>query len=194
MAASTRRSRLYNSTLSKKHQPLEIRVDMSDLVEGEKYNVTEKTIVKPGVHERRSKAPEIKIITYVGTYYNQHHKAVYFDNVMIDGVKEDHRSVMKEDIVRITRFVFPGLPNELHKRMNGFSKKPSPNRNIYKPIRSPVKLSPGDELIHKDGSLIVVTHRTFVVPGGFYKGNPVDRYRKKTLRGGKHTKKHKSRA
>ena len=171
------------SRRSKKHRVVENQVDFSDLIEGKTYNVTEKTIVKRGVHERRrrpdeNKIPdEIKIITYIGEYHAQFPNAVRFLNVTIDGVKETERFVMKKDIIHITRFEFPGLPNELRNRINSFS-RPSPNKTGYKPFNNFIKLSPGDEIIHKDGSHTVLTHSIVLGPGGSYKTKPINRHRK----------------
>jgi len=87
--------------------------------------------------------------------------------------------------------VFPGLPDELVRKIKGYTTKMRSNNsnNGYKPFTNMTKLSPGDDLLYKDGRHTVVTHTQFVGPSGYYKGQLVGAYRKKT-RGGRKTRKH----
>jgi hypothetical protein len=169
------------SIRSKKHRVVENQVEFSELIEGKIYNVTEKTIVK-----RVRRPDEIKIITYTGEYHAQFQKAIRFLNVTIDGVTETERTVFKKDIIHITRFEFPGLPNDLRNRINSFS-RPSPktnktNKTGYKPFNNFIKLSPGDEIIFKDGSHTILTHSTVIGPKGSYKTKPVNLHKKTRAR------------
>jgi hypothetical protein len=95
--------------------------------------------------------------------------------------------IPKSDVHIITRLVFPGLANELVRRVHGFTKK---NNSNYKRFTTMTKLSPGDVLIDMDGNHITVNTNQFVGPSGVYKGRRVNGYRKKPkLSGGKNTRK-----
>lgn len=184
------------SRRSKKHL-VENEVAFDDLVEGEKYNIKERTVVPRSVHNRHSKSKvpdKIKIISYIGTLTRQQQLAVWFDNVTIEDDPKKERLVMKEDVVRISRFDFPGLPNELRTKINSFS-KPTPKKSGYKPFIGITKLSPGDHLVNMDGIHTRVTRHGYVPPGGIYEGKKYHAYRQKspTMGGTRNTRtrKHK---
>ena len=195
---ATRRSKLNSSSLSTKHRPFEEEVAFKDLVVGERYNVTEKHIVRYLPQEsnqeskRKSKSkqrtPIIKLTTFSGDFLRENIDSIEFRNV----IKENKEKMVtygipKSDVHIITRLVFPGLANELVRRVHGFTKK---NNSNYKRFTTMTKLSPGDVLIDMDGNHITVNTNQFVGPSGVYKGRRVNGYRKKPkLSGGKNTRK-----
>jgi hypothetical protein len=191
---ATRRSKLNSSSLSTKHRPFEEEVAFKDLVVGERYNVTEKHIVGylPENSKRKSKSkqrtPIIKLTTFSGDFLRENIDSIEFRNV----IKENKEKMVtygipKSDVHIITRLVFPGLANELVRRVHGFTKK---NHSNYKRFTTMTKLSPGDDLIDNDGNHIRVNTNQFVGPSGVYKGRPVTGYRKKPkASGGKNTRK-----
>jgi hypothetical protein len=196
-AQSPRRSKLYSSSLSAKHRPVEEEVAFKDLVVGERYNVTEKHFVGllPQESKRKSKSKErdesrhvFKLTTFSGEFLHQNIDSIEFKNVVNENKKKIVvYGIPKSDVHIITKLVFPGLANELVRRVHGFTKK---NHSNYKRFTTMTKLSPGDDLIDMDGNHIRVNTNQFVGPSGVYKGRPVTGYRKKPkASGGKNTRK-----
>jgi len=172
--SNSRRSNSRRSNSRRSKLVLEEKVNFDDLIVGERYNVTEKVIVKPSVYLHHKTPDKIKIINYIGELQAQFPKLVRFST--IDGVKQE-RAVEKKDILRISRFVLPGLPDEVVERIYGFEKK-SPNRNGFSPITEGLHLSPGDKVIHTDGTESVVNYGATVF--GYYKGKQLRLYKKPT--------------
>jgi len=192
MAAQSRRTRRNSSTLSRKHQVVEQEVSSDELNIGVLYNVTERIIIPRPVHSKHSKTKlpdEFEIISYIGECSQPFPKFVRF-KVPIGGGKTEERLVDKADIVHLSKFDFPGLPDEVIKRIHGFTKPASVNKNGYVPIpKEGLRLSPGDQVIFKDGGKSAVTHVATVFPGGYYKGREIHVTKPKAKKGG--TRKHK---
>ena len=185
---ATRRSKLNSSRLTKKHRPFEEEVAFKDLVVGERYNVYEIEIVE--VPKKKGYVTqETKYSNFSGEFMDQNPRQIHFINVVTEGGRrrDTHyeRTVLKTNIEHIKRILFPGLPEELQKKIHNLTKnapKNAPNKNGYKQITKPLKLSPGDELKMMNGKHIVVDSHVFAQPRpiGRYKGDLIDSYRKKS--------------
>jgi len=192
--------RSLNSRLTKKHRPFEEEVAFKDLVVGERYNVYEIEIVEvPKKNKKGYVTQETKYSNFSGEFMDQDPRQIHFINVVAEGGRSRNsqyqRTVSKPNIEHIKRIVFPGLPEDLQKKIHSLTKKApnknAPNKNGYKQITNPVKLSPGDELKMMNGKHIVVDSHVFAQPKPFgrYKGELIHSLRKKLKASGKNTKK-----